>query len=139
MGISETVQDVKTKTDYKGFVRKAFEKYTIMRMYADSDITQLLTVNYDRVAVQNNGDGQSVENSIIKKADAEAYCHMFEKCLKRLDSIYNTILINYYIRNQKDIAIYVNLGMYDRQYYREKKKAIKQLARELIAIKLNVF
>ena len=124
---------------YKGisrpYIRELFNKYKSCLLIVKEGVNPKVTTSFDKPMVQG-GQPKGFEDEVIKVADAEIYVKEIDKILQKLPGMYQTIMIQSYVRDIPNIQIYMNLGLPERTYYYMKDEAVKMFVDEYITNKL---
>lgn len=121
----------------KDLIKAIFNKYKSCRLISDKEVRQNLVSNYEGERVQSSINNK-IEDKIISKADADVFVKRIDDLLRQLPALYRKLIINCYIREQTDVENYMNLGLPERTFYRCKGEAVRMIADELIARKIEV-
>lgn len=124
---------------YKGisrsYIRELFNKYKSCLLIVKEGARQQVTHEYDKIKTKG-GKVKGFEDEVIKVADAEIYVKEIDKILQKLPGMYQTIMIQSYVRDVPNIQIYIDLGLPERTFYYMKDEAIKMFIDEYITNKL---
>jgi len=119
----------------RAYIRSLFNKYKSCVLIVKEGVNPKVTTDLERPMVQG-GQAKGFEDSAIKVADAEMYIKEMDNILQELPAFYKKIMIESYIRDKSDIAIYIDLGLPRSTYYYMKDDAIKTFVDEYITSKL---
>ncbi|EAE4361445.1 hypothetical protein D5L19_14425 [Listeria monocytogenes] len=123
-------------------VKKFFKNYLTLRVMAGSRKLPTLTTTY-KITPPNFGNEfhSKVEDAAIHNVDnvhaAQEAVKRYDAVLNQLDHIHRKILFEKYIHNYQDVVIMIDIPYEERQYKREKRKAVIELATTLNIEVLN--
>ncbi|KMT62558.1 hypothetical protein X559_1096 [Paenilisteria newyorkensis] len=125
--------------DYISTVRalkKFFEDYKILRVQAGERKLPSLTTTYTITPpVFSNQFSSKVEDAAIHNIDnvqvAQKTVKMYDVMINQLEHLHRKILLECFLHGQRDIDIMIDIPYEERQYKREKRKAVIALATTL--------
>ncbi|THD15357.1 ArpU family transcriptional regulator [Anoxybacillus ayderensis] len=122
----------------KKAVEAALEKYRIFLLTLKLDQMPKVTQHYSLVPAKTNKLHSSTEEIAIRNADYEQYIQRIVEAVNRLDYWERAIIIQRYMNGEGvfDYAVYNELGMSHRHYYRLKSRAFYKLA---FALEIEVY
>ncbi len=122
----------------KKAVEAALEKYRIFLLTLKLDQLPKVTQHYSLVPAKTNKLHSSTEEIAIRNADYEQYIQRIVEAVNRLDYWERAIIIQRYMNGEEvfDYAVYNELGMSHRHYYRLKSRAFYKLA---FALEIEVY
>ncbi|EJD3905647.1 ArpU family phage packaging/lysis transcriptional regulator [Listeria monocytogenes] len=117
-------------------VRKFFKDYLTLRLMAGDRKFPTMTTMY-KITPPNFGNEfhSKVEDAAIHNVDnvhaAQEAIKKYDAILNQLEHIHRKILVEKYIYDYQDITIMIDIPYEERQYKREKRKAVIELATTL--------
>ncbi|HAC1754884.1 TPA_asm: hypothetical protein GI949_07850 [Listeria monocytogenes] len=117
-------------------VRKLFKDYLTLRVMAGDRKFPTMTTMY-KITPPNFGNEfhSKVEDAAIHNVDnvhaAQEAVKKYDAILNQLEHIHRKILFEKFIHNLQDITIMLDIPYEERQYKREKRKAVIELATTL--------
>ena len=132
-----TLPEIDRKATKKA-VEAALEKYRIFLLTLKLDQMPKVTQHYSLVPAKTNKLHSSTEEIAIRNADYEQYIQRIVEAVNRLDYWERAIIIQRYMNGEEvfDYAVYNELGMSHRHYYRLKSRAFYKLA---FALEIEVY
>ncbi|MCG3343996.1 hypothetical protein JI533_10315 [Listeria monocytogenes] len=133
------------KIDYIKTVRALkdfFRKYKALRVMAGERKLPTLTTTYT-VTPPNFGNEfhSKVEEAAIHNVDnvhaAQEAVKKYDVIINQLEAIHRKIILESFLHNQQDVDIMIDIPYEERQYKREKRKAVIELATTLNIEVLN--
>ena len=122
---------------------RVLERYTILCNIAEEPYSPKLTATYSLEPKSKTGqNGSQTVSMVARRVDAEREIEEIRKAVDKVsDSYCRQVLIEkyYFGRNKTDIAIYIDLGYSESEFYRLLERAVLEFAENYRHGKLLVF